>query len=107
MPECKDAGKKLLELIWVDTDKSVSRSQENSIETVCQGIQDEEAKRYSKSFTSQLTTGSRESVGVNMMSVSWSNIRETVEVETQRHQQSTFPWIHLNPFSSRRSSEIW
>ena len=33
MQECKDGGKKLLDLIWVDTDKS--RSHENSIETVC------------------------------------------------------------------------
>ena len=35
MQECKDAGKKLLDLIWVDTDKSVDlRSQEKTIETL-------------------------------------------------------------------------
>ena len=29
MQECKDAGKKLLDLIWVDTDKSVDPAHKN------------------------------------------------------------------------------
>ena len=37
--------------IWVDRQVCGTRSQQNSIETVCQGIQDEEARQYSKSFT--------------------------------------------------------
>ena len=52
MQECKDAGKKVLELIWVDTGKSCGhRSQEKTIEAVCQGIQDEEARQVSKSLS--------------------------------------------------------
>ena len=39
-----DAGKKLLDLIWVDTDKSVDPAHNKfSIDIVCQGIQTEEA----------------------------------------------------------------
>ena len=45
--ECDDAGKKLLELIWV-AQVCGPRSQEHSIETVCQTIQDEEARQDSK-----------------------------------------------------------
>ena len=45
MEECGDACKKWLDLIWVDTDQSVDlRSRDNSIETVCCRIQDEEAR---------------------------------------------------------------
>ena len=46
-----------------------------------------------------------------MMSVSVSNKRETIEVETLRHQQSTFPRkspeTHLHQTSRRGSSEVW
>ena len=38
-------------------------------------------------------------------------LREIIEVETPRHQQSTFPrnspGTHLHPTCSRRSSEVW
>ena len=50
MQECRDAGMKPLDLIWVDTDKSVdpkvcgSDTQENSIDVVCKRIQNEEAR---------------------------------------------------------------
>ena len=45
MQECKDADMKPLDLIWVDTDKSVStHTQENSIEVICKRIQNEEAR---------------------------------------------------------------
>ena len=74
LSRCKivNAGTKLLELIWVNTDKSVeSNSQEHLIETVCQGIQDEEARQDSKNFTCfsvvlcNATTSNRDSVGLN------------------------------------------
>ena len=51
MQECEDASKKLLDLIQVDTDKSVTPQPGNSIETVCQGIQDEEVRQSSKNVT--------------------------------------------------------
>ena len=72
MQECQDAGKKLLELIWVD---SGSRSQDNSIQTVCQGTQDEEARQDSKSVISVVlcTCESVKAFVSIMMSVSWSN----------------------------------
>ena len=44
MQECKDAGMKPLDLIWVDTDKSVDLTRKNSIEVVCKRIQNEEAR---------------------------------------------------------------
>ena len=45
MQECQDAGMKPLDLIWVDTDKSVDPdTEDNSIEVVCKRIQNEEAK---------------------------------------------------------------
>ena len=100
MHESKNAGKKLLDLIWVDTDKSVDpdpHSQGSSIETVCQGIQDEETRQNSKSFTCSCvvlcnaTSWSCESACHNhdvCWLVEWM---ETVEVETLRHQQSAFP----------------
>ena len=55
LSRCKSAkmqARSCLELIWLDTDNSVDhRSQEISIETVCQGIQDEEARPDSKNLT--------------------------------------------------------
>ena len=52
MQECEDAGKKLLDLIWVDTNRSVcTPSLKNSIEPVCQEMQVEEAKQNSKGLT--------------------------------------------------------
>ena len=50
MQDCKDAGEKLLALIWVDTDKSVDPAHSEIRSRLCQGIQDEEARQDSKSF---------------------------------------------------------
>ena len=44
MQECKDAGMKPLDLIWVDRQVCGSDTQENSIELVCKRIQNEEAR---------------------------------------------------------------
>ena len=59
-------------LNWVVTDKSVGRlSQDDSIETMCKGIQDEEARQNPTCITSfsvilcNATTGSCESAGLN------------------------------------------
>ena len=50
MLECGDAGMKPLDLIWVDTDRSVgSDTQENSIEFVCKRIQNKETRKDSMS----------------------------------------------------------
>ena len=50
MQDDKDAGKKLLELIWVDTDKSVDSAHKQIRSRLCHGKQDEGARQYSKSF---------------------------------------------------------
>ena len=39
MQECRDAGMKPLDVIWVDTQVCGSDTQENSIEVVCKRIQ--------------------------------------------------------------------
>ena len=44
MQECRDAGMKPLDLVWVDTQVCGSDTQENSIEGVCKRIQNEEAR---------------------------------------------------------------
>ena len=44
MQECRDAGMKPLDLIWVDTDMSVDPTRKNSIEVVCKRIRNEEAR---------------------------------------------------------------
>ena len=49
--DCKDAGKKPLELIWVDTDKSVDSAHKKLRSRLCHGKQDEEARQDSKSLT--------------------------------------------------------
>ena len=44
MQECRDADRNPLDLICVDTDKSVDPTQENSIEIGWKRIQNEEAR---------------------------------------------------------------
>ena len=43
MQECKDADKKPLDLIWVDTDKSVDPAHKKTRSRMCKRVQDEEA----------------------------------------------------------------
>ena len=50
MQERRDAGMKPLDLIWLDTQVCGSDTQENSIEVVCERIQNEEAWYDSTSF---------------------------------------------------------
>ena len=46
MQDCRDAGKELLELIWVDTDKSVDPAHKKIRSRLCK-----EARQNSKSLT--------------------------------------------------------
>ena len=112
MQECRDACMKPLDLIWVDTDKSA-----NSIEVVCKRIQNEEARKVLKSFTRfsvvpcNAPSRSGEGACLNHDVGEFVEQRETIEVETLRHQKSTFPRnspeTHLHETSRRGSSEVW
>ena len=102
------------------------RSQQKSIKTVCQGIHDEAARQDSKSLTgfsivlSNATTWSCDGAGLNH-DVCWLvEHRDTVEVETLRHQQSAFPknnpgthiyiYIHISirlPAQDRQINKWW
>ena len=93
-------------------------AQEYSIETVCQGIQDEDARQDSKSFllASQLFSAMPPLEAVKVLCLNHDvgelvEQLESIEVETLRHQPSTVPRnspeTHFHPSSSRRSSEIW
>ena len=42
--ECKDAGIRPLDLIWVDTDKSVDPAHKKSRSRLCKRLQNEEAR---------------------------------------------------------------
>ena len=74
-----------------------SDTQENSIEVVCKRIQNEEARSDSTSSTSfsivlcNATSRSGEGACLNHDVGEFVKQRETIEVETLRHQQSTFP----------------
>ena len=117
MLECKEAGKKLLELIWVDTDTSVdpltrtfrSRLCVREYKTKKQG-QIQRASLASQLFSAMPPLEAVKALVSIMISVGWSSKGETIEVETLRYQQSSFPRnspeTHIHPSSSRRSSEI-
>ena len=98
MQDCKDAGKKLLELIWVDTDKSVDPGHKTIRSRLCAGeYQTKKQGKIQRAFSaSQLffAMPPREAVKALvslMMSVSWSNKGKPFEVETLRHQPSPLP----------------
>ena len=92
--DCKDAGKKLLDLMWVDTDKSVDpRSQENR-SRLCQRIQDEECERESnKRMDAPLHTSTHARVGALI----WSHPGDWI---TRGSWQDT----HGTPGPSRRKA---
>ena len=50
MQDCDDAGKKLLEQIWVDRKVCGSRSQENSVETVARNTRRRSKARFKEPF---------------------------------------------------------
>ena len=118
MQECKDAGMKPLDVIWVDTDKSVDPTRKKIRSRLC--AREYKTKKQGKIQralpASQLFSAMPLLEAVNvlvsiMMSVSFVEQRETIEVETLRQQQSTFPRnspeTYLHQTSRRGSSEVW
>ena len=117
MQECKDAGTKPLDLMWVDTDKSVGPTRKKIRSRLCareykpkkQG-KIQRAPPASQLFSAMPPLRSCEGACLNH-DVGEFEQRETIEVETPRHQQSTFPRnspeTHLHQTSRRGSSEVW
>ena len=120
MQECRDAGMKPLDLIWVDTDKSVDPTRKEIRSRLC--AREYKTKNQGKIQrappASQLivlcnaTSGSGECACLNHdVGEFVEEERETIEVETLRHQQSTFPRnspeTYLHQTSRRESSEVW
>ena len=95
--ECKDAGMKQLDLMWVDTDKSVDPTRKKIRSWLCSRVQEQEAWQDSKSFSGfsvvlcSAISGSCEGACLNHDVGELVEQREYIEVETPRHQQSTFP----------------
>ena len=119
MQECKDAGMKPLDLIWVDTDKSVDPARKKIRSWLC--AREHKTKKQGKMQravpASQLFSAVPPVEAVKvlvsiMVSVTLSNTEETIEVDTLRHQQSTCPRnstrvLVLHQSSRRGSSEVW
>ena len=95
--ECRDAGMKPVDLIWVHTDKSVdpthkkNRSKQNS--------------RVSASFPIVLCTATSRSCEGACLD-EFAEQRETIEVETLRHQPGTFPRDSLETLASNLPQRI-
>ena len=118
MQECKDAGMKPLDLIWVDTGKSVDPTRKKIRSRLC-------ARKYKtkKQCKIQRTLPASqlfpampplEAVKVLvsiMMSVSLSNKGNPLKLRhndiSRAHFQGTGPETHLHQTSRRGSSEVW
>ena len=94
MPECKDAGMKPLDLIWVDTDKSVDATHKKIRPRFCA----REYKTKKQGKIQRALPASRCSLQCHLKGACLNHDvgelveqRETIEVETLRHQQSAFP----------------
>ena len=119
MQECRDAGMKPFDLIWVDTDKSVDPTRKKIRSRLCarenntkkQGLIQRALPASTCLFSAMPPLEAVKVLVSIMMSVSLSNKGETIEVGTLRHQQSTFPRngpeTHLHQTSRRGSSEVW
>ena len=108
MRECKDADMRLLDLIWVDTDKSVDPAHKKIRSRLCareyQTKKQGKIQRALPTFSVVLcnaTSGSCEGACLNHDVGELVEQREPMEVETPRHQQNTFPRnspeTHLHP----------
>ena len=118
MQECKDAGMKPSDLIWVDSDKSVDPTRNKIPSTLCarkfkkknQGMI-QRALPASQLISSMPPLDAVKVLVLIMMSVTFVEQKETIEVEALRHQQSTFPRnspeTHSHQTSRRGSSEVW
>ena len=102
----------------MDTDKSADPTRKNiRSEVVCKRMQNEEARKDSRSSAGfsivlcNATSRSREGACLNHDVGEFVEQRETIEVETLRHQPSTYPRnspeTHLHQTSRRGSSEVW
>ena len=86
MQDCKDAGKKVLELIWLDTDKSVDPAHKKILSRLC--AREYKTKKQGEiqrtSLTSQLFSAMPPLEAVKgiisiMMAVGWSNKGEPLK----------------------------
>ena len=110
MQERRDAGMKPLDLIWVDTDKSVDPTRKKIRSRLC-------AREYKTEKQGKIQRALPASQLFSAMPCLNQDVgefveqRETIEVETLRHQQSTFPKnspeTHLHQTSRGGSSEVW
>ena len=95
MKECRDAGMKPLDLIWVDTDKSVDPTRKKIRSMLC--ARDYKTKKQGNIQralpAAQLFSAMPplEAVKVLISIMMCIEQRETIEVETLRHEQRTFP----------------
>ena len=97
MQECRDAGMKPLDLVWVDTDKSVDPTRKRIRSRLC--AREYKTKKQGKiqralpasQLFSAMPPLEAVKVLVNHDVGEFVEQRETIEVETLRHQQSTFP----------------
>ena len=118
MQECRDAGMKPLDLIWVDTDKSV----DSTLKKIRSSCVRENTKRRStvrfnelcQLLSCSLQCSLLEAVKVFvsiMVSVSLSNKGKPLKLRhddiSRAHFPRDSPETHVHPFSRRRSSEIW
>ena len=116
MHECRDAGMKPLDLIWVDTDKSVDPTRKKIRSRLCAREYKTGSKvRFNELYqllncSLQCHLSSGEGACLNHDVGEFVKQRETIEVETPRHQQSTFPRNSpetcLHQTSRRGSSEV-
>ena len=107
-----------LDLIWVDTDKSVDPTRKKIRSRLC--AREYKTKKQGKIqrplpasqlFSAMPPPRSCEGACLNHDVGEFVEQRETIEVETLRHQQSTFPRnspdTHLHQASRTGSSEVW
>ena len=98
MQECRDTRMKPLDLIWVDTDKSVDPTRKEIRSRLCarenktkKQCKIQRAPLASQLFSAMPPLEAVKVLGSIMMSVSLSNKGKPIEVSTLRHQPGTFP----------------
>ena len=98
MQECQGAGKELLELIWMDTDKSVDPAHKNVRSSLCAREYTTKKQRKiqrtlsASHFFSAMPPHEAVKGACLNHDVCWLvEKRETVEIETPRHQLGAFP----------------
>ena len=118
MQEFRDAGMKPLDLIWVDTDKSVASTRKKIRSRLC--AREYKTKKHGKIqralpapqlFSAMLLLEAVKVFVSIMVSVSLSNQGKPLKLRhdgiSRAHFPRDSPENHVHPFSRRRSSEIW